>query len=110
MDNDDPNILIYGELSDGEAERPAETWATTIFRASPADIPLEVRLAADLERALDALEEMVAQYCRVDGKLNHQFMYAGEEAFSVLEDAGRLRHVGGGVYEFVGLEEAEASE
>lgn len=109
MDNDDPNALIFGELSEGESERPTETRATTIFKVSPADIPTEVRLVAELERVLDALEDMVAQYCRVNGKLHHQFMSAGEEAFAVLEDAGRLRHVGNEVYEIVGLEEEEAS-
>jgi hypothetical protein len=47
------------------------------------------------EETLDALEEMVWQYCSRDGVLTHSFMSAEEFAFEVLEKYGRIEIVNG---------------
>lgn len=53
---------------------------------------------------LEALEGMCLQYLTYDGdgtRLTHHFMPAGEMALDVLERAGRVRDIGGEIYEWV---------
>lgn len=48
-------------------------------------------VTAERDALDDALRDMVGQYCSYDGRLDHEFMSAGEHAFDVLDlDYGAL--------------------
>lgn len=56
--------------------------AADLIEAQAAEIE---RLTAERDALDNALRDMVVQYCSYDGKLDHEFMSAGEHAFDVLD-------------------------
>jgi hypothetical protein len=61
------------------------------------------QLKEQYEHALDSVEDLVRQHCHIGippGQYAHDFISANENAFALLEDAGRLTHISHEHYEF----------
>lgn len=89
----DPIAILRAQLAEQAAEvrrwkdlyeSMERTWKRTEVELAAKD----KQLAAAVERRAeleDALRDMVLQYCSYSGKLDHEFMSAGENAFNVLD-------------------------